>query len=405
MRKKPLRKFARITCRLTGEEPLRFLNLCRQKEIPLQDLKKEGDAYVFSLAVQDYVQARHLRYVTGVHLDILKKSGFPFWLKKMSARRILFAAVFVAFFLLWMLYGYIWDIRISGNLSYSSETILRYLKSEQIQCGIKKSRVDTAGIAAGLRSHFPHLVWVSAEKRGTVLYIQMEEARQTHQQNETDTDSSLYADKEGKVASIVVRNGIRQVEEGDYVYPGQLLISGEIPLQDDGGNITEYTYCHADGDVALETAYVYYDRLNYAYTRYVYGGKKLCGLQLGTPGQILRLMTGKQTGSMQAVSHPLRLSEAFILPLSVTLYYDSPCQKTEAVYTKEEAAALLQAHFSEFFMQLAKKVLQISENNVKIALYQEYAVAYGIVYTREATGISSYTPKHALQERTTTTND
>lgn len=400
-----LRRYARVTCHLTGDEPLRFFNLCRQQHIVLHNLQKETDGYRFSLSVTDFMKTGHIRHVAGVRLKVTGKKGFPFQMHRFFSRRAWCIAVFAVFFMLWTACGYIWDIRISGNQEYSTDSILKYLRDTAVFCGMKKSDADTKEIASGLRSTFPHLVWVSAEKKGTVLYIRMEEARQTEKANLPENDSSLYADHEGYITSLTVRKGIRKVSKGDYVYPGQLLISGEIPLYDDGQHIMDYTYCQADGDVVLDTAYVYYDRIPYVHTKYIYEPEAFWGIQFSTPSQAICLHGRDRTGVLRAVSHQLKLSDTFLLPVTVTLYYDQPFQTAGAMYSKQEAAALLQEHFSEFFMQLAKKVLQISENNVKIALYQEYAVAYGIVHTRETTGISSHTPRSTLQERMTTTED
>ena len=57
----------------------------------------------------------------------------------------------------------------------------------------------------------------------------------------------------------------------------------------------------------------------------------------------------------------------------------------------------MQEHFSEYYEQLRKKVMRITANDVKIILYKDCAVAYGIVYTQEKTGSLAQTEKSVLE--------
>lgn len=388
-----LRRFAYLDCHLSGGEALRFLHLCSRQSIVLKNLTREDDGYTFSIRLNDYVRARHLRYLTSVHIKVLHKRGFPFALWSALRRKAFLLGVFFCTLLWWFLSGHIWEIRFSGNVQTTNETLLRYLATAHIQSGMKKKDADTKAIAASLRNAFPGFVWVAAETSGTVLYIRIEEAKQMQEEEAVPEDASLYADKEGQIISLVTRNGCSQKTTGDYVYPGDLLVSGEIQLYDDGQNITEYTYCGADADIVLATEYVYYDRISYEHRQPVYEKARFCGLQAGIADTQLRLWHKPAGGELTATVFPLALSRDCPLPVSVTFYSVRSCQYITATYTPEEAAALLQAHFSEFFVQLAKKVMRITANNVKIALYKDYAIASGRLSTEEYTGIYGATQK------------
>lgn len=392
-----LAAFGQVVCRISGEEPLRFLNLCRKHNISLYAVRKKDETYICAMSVKDFFSIRHLRRLTGVHIQVLRKKGIPFLAQKLQKRSAFLAGMTAFAALLCLCYGYIWDIRISGNLQISDESILRYLRSRQIACGVAKDRVDTHGIAADLRNAFPSFSWVSVEKTGTILTIQVEEAKESVVPQETEGDSSLFADRESRVVSVITRSGICKVKQGDYVYPGDLLVSGEIPIMDDAGNVVRYDYCEADADIVVETAYVYYDRLSLEHVKRLYGDGSLAMVQIGWGSRQLRVGKRQPEGELKARAWRFRLSESFLLPVSLTLYESIPYTETEQTYTGEEAAALLQEHFSEFFAQLSKKVMRITENDVKIAIYQEYAAAYGIVYTQELTGISSATEKSIVE--------
>lgn len=389
-----LARYGQVVCRISGEEPLRFLNLCRSRRIRLYNVRKKDDGYICAMSVSDFFLIRHLRHMAGVHIRVIRRKGIPFLLQRLEKRSAFLLGMACFGALLWICYGFIWDIRISGNLEITDESILRYLKSCQITCGIAKKSVDAHSIAADLRNAFPSFSWVSVEKTGTVLKIQVEEAKKSADVSVPDGDGSLYADREGQVASVITRSGICVIEEGDYVYPGDLLVSGEVPIIDDSGSVVRYEYCEADADIVLETAYVYYDKVEYSYTKRRYEDGRLSMVQVGLNDTQLRIGKRKLQGDMRARLYRFRLSEAFVLPVTLTLYETMPYTQTGTEYSQEEVSVVLQEHFSEFYEQLRKKVMRITENDVKIKLYDNYAVAYGIVYTQESTGALSQTEKN-----------
>ena len=395
--KERLKKYGQVACQISGEEPLRFLNLCRSQNIRLYGVQKKDEGYICAMSVRDFFQIRHLRHLAGVHIQVIRRRGLPFLLQKVEKRSVFVLGILLCGALLGICYGFIWDIRITGNREITNESILRYLRSVQISCGTVKKAVDPHSVAADLRNAFPSFSWVSVEKTGTILQIQVEEAKKNMAVRETTNEGSLYADKEGEIVSVITRSGVCKVEKGEYVYPGDLLISGEIAVMDDGGNVIRYAYCEADADIVLNTAYVYYDRLAYTYQKREYEKPRLAAVQLGIGDKQLKIGEKYISGEYHVDAYQFRLSEAFVLPVILTVYEALSYTENPAVYSHEEAVQLLQEHFSEYYEQLRKKVMRITANDVKIILYKDCAVAYGIVYTQEKTGSLAQTEKSVLE--------
>ena len=395
--KERLKKYGQVACQISGEEPLRFLNLCRSRNIRLYGVKKKDEGYICAMSVRDFFQIRHIRHLAGVHIQVIRRSGLPFFLQKVEKRSVFVLGILLCGALLGICYGFIWDIRITGNREITNESILRYLRTIQISCGTVKKSVDPHSIAADLRNAFPSFSWVSVEKTGTILQIQVEEARKNVAVQKSGSEGSLYADKEGEIDSVIARSGVCKVEEGEYIYPGDLLVSGEIAVMDDGGNVIRYAYCEADADIVVNTAYVYYDRLAYTYQKREYEKPRLSAVQLGVGDKQLKIGEKHISGEYYANAYRFRLSEAFVLPITLTMYKAVSYTENPAEYSHEEAANLLQEHCSEYYEQLRKKVIHITANNVKIILYKDCAVAYGIVYTQEKTGSLAQTEKSVLE--------
>ncbi len=61
---------------------------------------------------------------------------------------------------------YIWGIDIRGNLSYTDDTLKKFLASEQIKNGMKKTNVDCQKNVRDLRRTYDGIIWVSASIDG-----------------------------------------------------------------------------------------------------------------------------------------------------------------------------------------------------------------------------------------------
>lgn len=71
--------------------------------------------------------------------------------------------------------GYLWRIRITGNMYYSSKEIIDYINSMDIHYGMKTGRIACDDIEAGLRQNFERITWVSADVNGSRLRINIKE--------------------------------------------------------------------------------------------------------------------------------------------------------------------------------------------------------------------------------------
>lgn len=391
MRKRFISPRGKITFSVHGKEPVRFFNLCRMGGLMLMDVCEGEGCYFCTLYLEDFRRIPPLCRKAHVRIHICKKEGVPFLVHAMRARMVFFVGVALAAFILFLCYQFIWDIRIDGNHYYSTQTLLRHMREQQVYCGRRKADIDAKALAAALRETCPQLSWVSVEKEGTVLNVSVKEALFDEVKPETEQEaSSLYADKEGRVLSVVARAGIPKVQAGDYIYPGDLLVDGEIPILDDGGTVVGYQYCQADADIILASSYSYYDELKLDYRKKVYTGKAFQGLwfRLGEKNYSIRKRDREPQAEWETDFFQWRLSDAFLLPVSHGLIWEKKYTYVNARYSDTQAKMILNAHFSDFFEHLDKKVMQITANNVRIQMTGQSAVAFGTIEAEEKTGMS-----------------
>ena len=183
-----------------------------------------------------------------------RSTVFHFWLI-LGRRRSLWVGGLAAFFLLICLSSfYVWDISFEGNHRFTDETLLHFMATVPVQCGMRKSRISCTELEKRIRNAFPEISWVSAELTGTRLTIHLRENNRILQARlEPESPCELTAGTDGTVTRIIVRNGKARVKVGDTVKAGDVLVSGELPLYDDFETLVKINKVHADAEVYAKT--------------------------------------------------------------------------------------------------------------------------------------------------------
>lgn len=252
--------------RIEGDHAERFINLCAKNDIQLEEIKRTGEN-VQAVAIGFCAsKIRELADKAGVAVSITKKSGLLY--------RFLFYRCRIAFYLmplvilvaLWVLSGYIWSIKVSGNRSITTDMLYDYLIEQEWYYGDKISNIMPNEMEEQLRGRFPIITWCNVVVKGTCLMIDIKEnelaGTQTGEylQYNIDGYGNIAALEQGTVASIITRAGIPRCKTGDSVSQGQILVSGEIPIYNNTGDtVIDYRYVAADADIMLQYEISYLD--------------------------------------------------------------------------------------------------------------------------------------------------
>ena len=205
---------------------------------------------------------------TGTKVLIVKRTGLPFFLYKYRKRKLFFGGACLCLFMILYMSRMIWGIDISGNTTYTDEALLKYLSSRNVKNGMAKSDVDCARIVKDIRKEYNDIIWVSASVRGTKLYIQIKENEDSipvDEKGEENKAVDIVADRDCIVKDIVVRKGVVKVREGDTVKKGDVLISGQVPVNNDAKEVTGYQYHESDADILGTVVLPYEDECSHVY--------------------------------------------------------------------------------------------------------------------------------------------
>ncbi|HIY01819.1 MAG TPA: sporulation protein YqfD [Candidatus Blautia faecipullorum] len=394
-----------VKIRIQGEQGERFLNLCRSRGITMRGLARgEDGSLVCFLSVRHFFLLSSIHKKTKVQIHILEKHGLPFFFVRSKKRKAFFLGILLCLLLLFICSGRIWNIHVEGNVQNSTPEILEFLGQQGISHGIRKSRINCGEIAASVRQNYPEITWVSARIEGTRLILTVEEGIFVQEKEEEQPEPcSIVADEGGTIIKMVTRAGIPQMKPGDVCKEGDILVLGRLDLRNDSQEIVRYEYVHADADVYIKRNLSYYAELPMEYETEVPLGKENKGGYLKAGDWYFQW--GGQGGDGQhriVEEYPLRITENFVLPVSVGKISVKAYEKQKKTYTEKEAKAEAFRELQEYEEKLMEKGLQISANNVKIEVDHKTCVSSGTLEIIEKIGRD--TPVEVLEqpaERTT----
>ncbi len=422
-----LKGYVRI--RVTGYSPERFLNACRYKNIYIWDLKRVCGSYEMNLSLNGFRRLKEIVRKTGTKVCIIRRCGLPFLSHRYRKRHILLAGFFLCISLVLFMTRYIWGIDIRGNLSYTDDALKKFLASEQIKDGMKKSDVDCQKIVRDLRRTYDGIIWVSASIDGCRLVIQIKEnedglenilqttdsakdntVADNNTSTTTDQSTDIIADTDCTITSITTRSGIARVKKDAQVKKGDLLVSGQIPICNDEKEITGYTPCRSDADISGETSIVYQKTLSKSYlekkyyqSRYHFIQKKEYAVRIGR--YVVRVGSVKNTYPyFEKHITQRKLMPANIASLTFEKITATPYQKKQKNYTKAQIQKILSADFQNYCKEMQKKGVEIIQNDVKIYTGSETYSAKGTLRIRCSVGkqvpSTPLLPEHTAEDDT-----
>jgi len=231
----------------------RFLNICRNKKIILQDLQREKSTYLkVKILKSDFKEIRHIAKITKCKVKIEKKSGIPFFINRYRKRKIFAIAVLVIAIFIFILTKFIWNIEVNGNKKIPDEEIIKLASEHGISVGKLKSNIDTEKISNKIRLKRDDLSWIGISIKGTNVIITLEEAIKAPEIIDKNEICDIIATEDAIISKIVVQSGTSRVEVGEEVKKGDLLVEGVME-----GMYSGVREVHAEADILGK---IYYEK-------------------------------------------------------------------------------------------------------------------------------------------------
>ncbi|MBQ3600313.1 MAG: sporulation protein YqfD [Lachnospiraceae bacterium] len=380
-----------VEIELYGHMPERFINLCRNKNILLWDVSAKNGRYRGKMLLNDYWNIRKIAKKTHTIPMIYGRRGFPFMEKRIWNRKGMILGFITGISIVYLLSLRVWNISFDGQSLYTEERLLEYLKTIQVQVGMKTKEVDCQKIEEKIRLEYKDIGWVSAELSGTKLHIAMVETNMPVPYEKKEGGYHLIASHNGTVKKIITRAGTPRVNVGDEVKKGDILIAGIIEYRDDSDSIVKKEKLCADGDIILETVYSYKDSCKISYTGKKYTGsqKKILEIKVGSNNFFLtnpfNPFNTQKKYDIIANEQNLSLTKSFCIPISYKTKVMREYEDVQKRYTKEQGKDVLNSRFKEYISKIKENGAVIIENRVKFLIEKgEYLAQGKLVVTEPA---------------------
>lgn len=211
----------------------KFINICRNKGIYLENLKREKTTIInANIPVKDFKIVAKIAKSNKCKIKIKEKKGLPFLLNKYRKRKIFVISLLVMLLSLIALSKFIWNIEITGNVNIPNDEILEIVKSEGLEIGEIKSKIDAKKIVEKIRLERADVSWVGIKISGTNAIIEIVESDKAPEVIDKNDYCNIIAKKDAMIVSANAQNGTLQVKEGDVIkkrkYTNIWLVRGEI---------------------------------------------------------------------------------------------------------------------------------------------------------------------------------
>lgn len=367
-----------LVVKLYSNTPERFLNICNANQIKMWDLRLVDEYYYFKIFPAEYYRLKSILKKTASRTVITEKRGFPFLLFRYRKHNCFAAGILLAFFMLYVISLFVWDISVEGNVMLTDDVILDALRQEGTKHGMFIKKISCDDLEKYLRNTFDDLTWVSVEINGTRLIIHVKENDEDFVVAKAKEECDLSASKSGIIHSIVTRSGTPMVHVGDEVEEGDILVSGTVYVYDDYETVISKKKVCADADILIDTVYEYKDSLKIKYTYKIFTGEKKKFLYVKVFDSLVRIGLNPQYENYETIltDYQVKLNENFYLPVHYGEITHSEYIEETGKYTEKEAENILNRRLFYFLEDLEEKGVQIIQKDVKM-----YKDAYGYTYS------------------------
>ncbi len=363
-----LKGFLRIT--ISGKGTERFLNLCGNKNIVLWDIVHIDEGYELNISIKAFKGLKPIVRKTKVKVVIREREGLPFFVSTVNKRKIFLMGSLIALFV-WAMSGYfLWNIEITGNYYITKEQLEDYLYENNIHIGMQKKKLHIESLEESMRVAFPQIKWISGKLDGTTLFIDLKESEIKSEQMvfEENISYNLVAHVDGVIESIIVREGIPKVKQGDMVTKDTVLVEGLVPVMNDDGTVREELAVKSDADIYIKYEMPYEEKLPQKYITKQYTGrtKKISYIRIGENEIALGSEPNYLVSDTVINEGFFRIFKQLRLPIRWGSFVHREYLNIEVLYTREEASEILKNKFTNFLHSLSEKGVQIIEKDVKI---------------------------------------
>ena len=218
-----------VRLEVCGACPETVLNACAMNALELMELESI-DACTLRVTVYESRLEEFMRIVRRCmcEAETVSVSGGSKSRRLFKKRIMLLVFALLTAGLLLASSLFIWDIQVLGCEKLSEGQVLRALADCGVEQGTYRGRVSSDMVRSRIMVELPEIAWMTVNVRGsraTVLILEREEKPEIYEEADA---ADIVAAKTGVIARMSVLSGKPQVNPGQAVVEGELLVSGTM---------------------------------------------------------------------------------------------------------------------------------------------------------------------------------
>lgn len=256
-----------VTLKIEGFEQQKLISECMRKDIPIKDIHIQSDIEMI-LTLMEWDYQTFLKTTKNKYrITVLRERGYKPVAKKAFGKKSTMIGLILFALILYYQSTFVSEIRIFGYESFTESEIRESLREAGLYEGCSKS-VDLKAVKLHLYKDLDNIAWIGVKYIGNLAEVTIAEGTITPKPVDESKPCDIVADKEGYVEKTIAREGVVAALPGTYVKPGDVLISGMIPVKSTAYGTPDVNkterYVHSAGEVYVRVPY----RLNYYQEKY-----------------------------------------------------------------------------------------------------------------------------------------
>ena len=337
-----------VRAELVSADPEGALRALGEAGIALDEITPKGALTLeFLLRREDLPTAEALCRKRGDGFRVLGRQGLWYAVGALWERKLLLTGLLFLIGLTALLPTRVLFFRVEGNKAVPKAQILWEAERQGLSFGASRRGVRSERVKNALLEAIPELEWVGVNTQGCTAVISVRERTAPAPAPEAKHQvGNIVAAMDGYILSVTVTQGTGQVQPGQAVKKGEILISG-------------YTDCgiciqaaQAEGEILAQTRRQIEAVTPAQYLRKgkITGTKRALSLLLGKKRIFFWKDSGILEGSCDRIQedYPLTLPGRFRLPVSLRVETYEIRESTSAKLTGTEASALLEAFAARY---------------------------------------------------------
>ena len=339
----------------------RFINICRSKNIVLWNIERKRSTIMYvNISIEDFKKIKRIASKTKCKVKIMSKKGLPFIFYKYKKRKIFVICLFLVIVALLVLSQFLCNVEINikdddGTVEYNKEELMYNLEEAGLKVGKLKSEINVNNIVNNVRLKRNDIAWIGINMQGTNAIVEIVFSTEKPDIVDDNDYCNIVADKEGSIYKISAQNGTPQVETGDIVRTGDVLVAGWIE-----GKYTGREYVHSRGDIKAKVWYSKKVKENFEQSLKIETGNmeekysiKFNNFQIN----LYKVLTNFKKCDKIVENKKLELFSNFYLPIEIIKITNKECEIQEKTYTEEELKEKLVQQLEEELLE------EIKQNN------------------------------------------